>query len=225
MRGNQKHKNYKIKWIPEFAYAIGLLTTDGNLSSDGRHFDFTSKDIQLINTFKKCLGLNVKIGYKTSDHTDKYYPRVQFSNKKLYQYLLSIGLRPNKSKILGKLDIPEIFFFDFLRGHFDGDGCFYSFWDKRWPNSFMFYTNFISASYKHIKWLRVSLKKLLSIKGALGKQRTVWQLKYAKEESLILLPKMYYDINLPCLKRKRCKIEKIIKLSEGRVRELADRHG
>ena len=54
MRGNQKNKNYQIKWNPEFAYVIGLLTTDGNLSKDGRHIAFTSKDIQLVKSFKGC---------------------------------------------------------------------------------------------------------------------------------------------------------------------------
>ena len=70
MRGNQKNKNYQVKWTPEFAYAIGLLTTDGNLSKDGRHITFTSKDIQLVKTFKKYLNLtDVKIGTKTSGTT------------------------------------------------------------------------------------------------------------------------------------------------------------
>lgn len=40
----------KIKWSPEFAYAIGLLVTDGSLSKDGIHIDFTSNDKeQLVN--------------------------------------------------------------------------------------------------------------------------------------------------------------------------------
>jgi len=132
MRGSQKNKNYKIKWFPNFFYAIGLLTTDGNLSKDGRHLGFTSKDIQLAKTFKKCLDLtNVKIGTKTSGSADKRYPRIQFSNIKLYQRLLKIGLTPNKSKTISKLKIPNKYFFDFLRGHFDGDGSCYSYWDPR----------------------------------------------------------------------------------------------
>lgn len=35
--GNQKNKDFVFRWSPEMAYAIGLLTTDGNLSKDGRH--------------------------------------------------------------------------------------------------------------------------------------------------------------------------------------------
>lgn len=54
----------EIVWTPELAYAVGLITTDGSLSSDGRHIDFTSNDKELINTFKKCLNLKNKIRKK-----------------------------------------------------------------------------------------------------------------------------------------------------------------
>jgi len=47
-------------WSPHFAYAIGLLATDGSLSIDGRHIDFTSKDLELVKIFKKYLGLKNK---------------------------------------------------------------------------------------------------------------------------------------------------------------------
>jgi len=213
MRGSQKNKNYKIKWSSDFAYAIGLLTTDGCLSSDGRHFDLTSKDIQLLKTFKKCMDLDIKIGYKSNGRGGKC-SRIQFSNTRLYKWLLTIGLKPNKTKTIGVLDIPNKFFFDFLRGHFDGDGCFYSYWDRRWANSFMYYVNFLSASLKHIKWIRESLARLLDIKGALRFERAVWKLEYAKRESLVLLKRMYPSKDVPCLLRKRRKIEKAISLSE-----------
>lgn len=210
MRGNQKNKNYRIKWTPNFAYAIGLFTTDGNLSKDGRHLDFTSNDIQLVKTFRKCMSLiNVRIGTKTNGFTNKRYFRIQFSNVKLYKYLLKIGLTPNKSKTIKELKIPDKYFFDFLRGHFDGDGCFYSYWDKRWKSSFMFYTVFNSGSRAHIEWLRKEIKRLLGIKGHLNQdgERKGWQLKYAKKESRKLLRKLYYSSKVPLLKRKYLKIK------------------
>ena len=56
----------KIEWSPEFAYAIGLLVTDGSLSKDGRHINFSSKDLDLIETFMACLQLKNKISRKGS---------------------------------------------------------------------------------------------------------------------------------------------------------------
>ena len=222
MRGNQKNKNYKIKWTPDFAYAIGLLTTDGNLSKDGRHIEFTSKDIQLIKIFKECMCLtNVKIGLKTSGFTQKRYPHIQFSNVKLCKWLSTIGLTPNKTKTMGSLKIPDRYFFDFLRGHFDGDGSCYSYLDKRWKNSFMFYITFLSASATHIEWIRESIKNFLGIKGYLGKSGRVWHLRYAKNESKILIKKIYYKKTLPCLGRKREKIKSILKTDRAKIRIIS----
>ena len=79
----------------------------------------------------------------------------------------------------------------------------------------MFYTIFASASPKHITWLRQSIKKLLKINGHVTKSihDSTYQLKYAKAESLKLLPKLYYDEHVVCLPRKRAKIEKALKIS------------
>ena len=210
-------RKQKIKWSIEVAYVVGLLTTDGNLYRDGRHIDMTSKDIQLLNTFKKCLGLKTKIGFKTSGFSNKKYPRIQFGDVVFYRWLLKIGLMPNKTKIIGPLKIPDKYFFDFLRGHFDGDGSCYSYWDNRWDSSFMFYVKFYSASEKHILWLRDKIKKLAKIKGDLSKngETPVYQLKYAKKESKILISKMYYKENLPCLKRKYNKLKRILRIDEN----------
>ena len=207
-------RKVKIKWSPEFAYAIGLITTDGCLSGDGRHIDFTSKDISLLKTFLKCLGIKNKIGRKTSGYSHNKYTRIQFGDVIFYRFLLGIGLTPAKSKILDKVDIPEKYFFDFLRGHFDGDGTFYSYYDPRWKSSFMFYTVFISASLKHLEWLRTRLIKTLKIKGHVthDKQKVAYQLKYAKSESLKILQKMYYNKKSPCLERKYLKIKKALSI-------------
>jgi len=206
----------KIKWSPNFAYAIGLLVTDGSLSKDGRHINFTSKDLELINLFKKCLNLKNKIGKKSRDHQkEKKYFEIQFGDVLFYRFLLDIGLMPNKSKIISTLNIPQKYWWDFLRGHFDGDGTFISYWDPRWRSSFMFYTIFISASKNHIDWLRKMIFNFVEIKGHITKSinQSIYQLKYAKSESLKLLPKLYNNKNVICLSRKRIKIEKALKVN------------
>lgn len=199
-----------IAWSRNLAYAIGLLTTDGNLSSDGRHLTFISKDLDLIKTFKKCLGINNKIKPKTSGYSAKMYHKVQFGNVKLYKWLLTIGLMPNKSKNLKNLDIPDKYFVDFLRGHIDGDGYVRVFQDPVYPNSQRLYTVFYSASLKHLEWLRKQIAHLTNIHGWLEPANRVWRLTYAKKESKLLLPLIYYAKNIPCLKRKRKIIEQFL---------------
>lgn len=202
-----------IKWSSALAYAVGLITTDGNLSPDGRHIIFVSKDKEQIETFKECLGIKNKISRKKSGFTEekKYYV-VQFGDITLYKWLLGIGLTPRKSRTIDKLQVPDRYFFDFLRGHFDGDGSCYSYWDPRWKSSFMFYVTFCSASLTHIEWLRKTLYNFIDIKGHIcrdGRKKT-WQLKYAKRESKIVIKYLYRRRNAPRLMRKYIKTRKIL---------------
>lgn len=210
----------KIKWSPEFAYAIGLLTTDGNLSPDRRHINFTTKDKELAELFRECLGLTNAIGRKARGHEEeKKYYCVQFGDVIFYNFLLGIGLMPRKSKVLSELAISEKYFFHFLRGHFDGDGTFFSYWDPRWRSSFMFYTEFVSASRAHIMWLQGLLFKKLKVKGHITHdgRRICYQLKYAKKESLILFRKMYEEKRTFFLKRKYLKIKKALSIIGKRL--------
>jgi len=206
----------KIKWSPKFAYAIGLLTTDGSLSIDGRHIDFTSKDREQLKNFMRCLGISVKISYKSSGFSGKRYTHVQFGDVNFYEFLLKVGLTPKKSKTISRLNIPKKYFFDFLRGHFDGDGSFYSYFDPRWKSSFMFYLSFVSASPAHISWLRQEIFKLVRINGHITKSiyDSTYQLKYAKAEALKLIKKLYYNKDVICLSRKRLKIKETIRLND-----------
>ena len=213
-RGTKPQGKVAIRWSPHFAYAMGLLATDGNLSPDGRHIDFTSNDMEQLDNFMKCLGIQVKISYKTSGFTHKQSPHVQFGDVNFYKFLITIGLTPAKSKTIGAIKIPKKYFSDFIRGHLDGDGTFYSYWDPRWRSSFMFYTAFVSASKVHIEWLRVKIEELFGARGHITKSinDSVYQLKYAKTDSLKLLSKLYYNKGVVCLSRKREKIGKALRI-------------
>jgi len=74
------------------------------------------------------LKLENKIGSKKNGYTKKrtcHY--VQFGDIVFYKWLLGIGLIPKKTKKMGKLKVPNEYFFDFLRGYFDGDGSCFSY--------------------------------------------------------------------------------------------------
>ncbi|OGZ04447.1 MAG: hypothetical protein A2648_01770 [Candidatus Lloydbacteria bacterium RIFCSPHIGHO2_01_FULL_41_20] len=220
-RGTKPKGKVKIKWSANFAYAIGLLVSDGCLYNDSRHISLVSKDKEMIDNFQKALSINCNVGKKAgSASTDKKYFNLQIGDVLFYKFLVEIGLTSAKSKNIGGIDIPPKYFFSFLRGSFDGDGTFYSYFDSRWKSSFMFYTVFISASKKHIDWLREEIKKRLKIKGHLtgsGKTGTAYQLKYAKKESLKILKNLYYSRSVICLSRKRLKIEKALSIVGERL--------
>lgn len=208
-RGVRPQGKVQIKWSSHFAYAIGLLASDGCLSSSGRHIIFVSKDKEQVTNFLRALNIENLVGLNS---TGAY--RVQFSDVLFYRFLMDIGLMPNKSKVLSKLEIPPKYFFDFLRGVFDGDGSSYSYWDPRWKSSFMYYVSVASASEAFIIWLRHTIWTRLGVSGHVtrAKNKSTYQLKYAKKSSTEILRKMYPKKNILCLSRKRLKIERMLSI-------------
>lgn len=211
-RGPKPKGKVKIKWSPNFAYAIGLLVSDGCLSPNGRSIAFVSKDKEQIENLMRALQIKASVGYTTSGSSSKRTPRIQFGDVLFYRFLLSIGLMSNKSKVIGEIDIPKKYFFDFLRGIFDGDGSTYSYWDKRWRSSFMFYVQFASASPVFVEWLQRKIAHHLAVKGHITHARghlTV-QLKYAKQDGFKVLKEMYKTPHSVRLSRKYLKIQKML---------------
>jgi hypothetical protein len=104
-------------WTRESAYLAGLVLTDGNISKSGREFSITSKDIELLEKAREALG---------SQHPIKEYRkdvfRLAIGHRGIVLDLQRIGIFENKSKSVSMPNVPDNFFFDFLRGYIDGDG-------------------------------------------------------------------------------------------------------
>lgn len=182
--GSPTKHNIKIKWSSNFAYAIGLIASDGNLNKDGRHISFKSAERELIRNFKTVLTLKntISLSARGEEKIKKYF-QVQFSDIQFYRFLNKIGIKSAKSKTICAVDIPDEYFPDFLRGLFDGDGTFYTFWDKRWTNSFCFQISFASASLNFITWLKSELNRLCNVKGFICRGNGVFNLRYVKGDS------------------------------------------
>lgn len=198
-------------WSANMAYLVGLMASDGCLSSDGRHLDMTSVDTEQLTNFLTCLGREVTICKKRNQHKQTAY-RVQFSDVALYDFLFNIGITPNKSKTIGELKVPEKYYADFLRGIFDGDGSVSAFWDKRWRSSYMYYVSYSSASRDFLEYLQVINHKLCKTsKGSLRFSTRVYTLRYAKKDSKLLYKFMYHSKDLVSLSRKKLKMESFLK--------------
>lgn len=195
-RGTHPKGKIKIEWSEDFAYAIGLIASGGCLYNDGRHINLTSKDREQISNFQDSLGINLHVGRKGNGaSSEKKYYLVQIGDVLFFNFLVNIGITPAKSKTLGGIKIPREYFFDFLRGSFDGDGC-----------------TFVSASQPHVIWLRGEIERELGLIGYVtkAKNNSCYQLRYAKRESVILLREMYYSSNVRCLSRKKLKIKRML---------------
>lgn len=193
----------KIEWSANFAYAIGLITTDGNLSINGRSINFTTKDYDLAVTFKTCLNIDNKMSRKgNGSNKIKKYFFVQFGDKNFYEFLVSIGLMPAKSKKLKNLKIPAEYFVDFLRGCIDGDGnirvCRHS--ESKYPQLKL---RLFSASPIFLKWIHDEIKKHIVINGGwMEYYNRAYILNYAKTDARRILKFIYYDGKVARLYRK-----------------------
>ncbi len=204
----------KIGSRSEFYYGIGLLATDGSLSSDGRHIEFTSKDIELVKKFKKAFHLKNKIGKKSRcNESQKKYYRVQFGNIELYRYFIRIGLHPDKSLTLGSLDIPRLFFPDFLRGVIDGDGSI-GFFKHPESQYKQFRIRITSASQDFLEWLNTKLESYLKLKGKIITNSTALDLCFYKENSFKIVNYIYNSDASLCLRRKY-NVAKLIRCEGG----------
>jgi len=188
-------KELKIEG-PNLWYLVGLVTTDGCLLKDGRHIDITSADKRFLARIIASMGLINKIGVKNKGKVNQAY-HIQIANKNLYEFFISIGLLPNKSLKLKRLNIPKEFFNDFLRGVIDGDGCL-----RRWihpsNNHEQWSLRIFSGSKVFIKWLESSIEELTGCRGRVhtdfssNRIHELYTLKYGKLAAAGILRGCYY---------------------------------
>lgn len=182
-------------------YLVGLITSDGCLSSDGRHIDITAKDYEFLSAIKGHFGFTNKIGNKYNSAGDLHY-RFQLANWTLYEFLLSIGLRPRKSLTIKVINIPEDYCCDFLRGLIDGDGGIQR-WTHHTNRQEQWNLRISSGSKSFLAWLKNKIEKSIGVKGRLyPESKTQFRLKYGKMAARIISERCYVGAAF-ALKRKK----------------------
>ena len=211
-RGGREPYKKIYAWNSQIAYVAGVIASDGCLSNNGRHLNVTSTDMEMLENVRKILDLRVKIGTKRNGFGG-FGNFIQFGDVSLYDFLLKAGITPAKSKTILKVDVPDLYYGDFLRGLFDGDGTVYGYWDPRWRSSFMYYVGFISASINFLHWISATNERLVKTSpGKISQMSRASVLRYAKSDSQKLFNLMYKNFNAPCLNRKRAKFVDFLKL-------------
>ena len=176
-------------------YLVGLITSDGCLSSDGRHIDITANDREYLETIKKKANLSCKVGIKNKEKINLSH-RLQISNIDFYEFLLSCGLSPKKSLILKDIKVPREHFPDFCRGVIDGDGNI-----RRWihPSNQgeQWVLRIYSGSKDFVIWLQKSIEQSFGALGRVHKEEHLGKhdtyiLKYGKIAAVKILKTCYY---------------------------------
>lgn len=204
-------------WTADLGWIVGLIATDGNLSRDRWGLALSSKDVDLLDTARRCLGLNNSI---TPYSNGRCY-HIQWRDRVFYDWLLGLGLTPAKSLTLGPLAIPDDYFADFFRGCVDGDGSVLVYSDRYHTvkkEHYVYerlYVSLVSASSRFLDWIRGRVRVLAGVDGDLSERtkegrHSLWRLRYAKAESIRVIRWMYYAPNVPCLARKHAKAERFL---------------
>lgn len=155
------------KWTPSMAWVLGIAASDGCTSifkakNTSYVFSLIMKDKDIIGKVKKALNADQPIfrkEVKTGFGSGQFWG-IQIYSKIIVTDLIKKGIIPRKSKTLNFPAIPKEFFFHFVRGYFDGDGCVYKPSKKKlkkWPgtrNSPIFTSgskNFLIELQKHLR--------------------------------------------------------------------------
>lgn len=203
-------------------YIVGLIATDGSLSKDLRHVVLVSKDEKLLIDVRESLYVKNTIGKKSrgGDRQKKIYSVLQIGDKKFFNYLLSLGLMPNKSLILGAVTVPNAYFIDFLRGVIDGDGNIAN-WTHHTNKNEQWALRITSGSKRFVEWLKNETEQKFSVRGKIygyknmGRQNFIYHIKFGKLAAKVILKKCYYK-NCLALSRKFRQAHKCIE-SENKL--------
>lgn len=191
-------------WSANLAYAIGLLTADGNLNKDRIRVEFISTDKELIDLFCQALRLgDIHVVFTPQQSRSAWY-QVKFSDRAFRAFLEEVGLTSAKSKTLGRLLIPDSVFPDFLRGVLDGDGSWYV--SKSWSGRYQYLrVELCSASLIFIEWVASKIEQLFGLQGHLQKKRATeaYSLLFIGSKALELGGYVFYADDVLALPRKR----------------------
>ena len=177
-------------------YFVGLITSDGCLCRDGSHISLTSKDHSFLEDLRNTLRIRNRIGTKIGGSGSISF-QIQMGNKAFYRFLQEVGLTPDKSLTLGRLNIPIPYFPDFLRGMIDGDGCIFT-WLHSSNRRRQWALQISSASPVFALWLKLSIEAFFGVRGRIhvrrgeGNRHPLYIIKFGKLPAQVILRTCYY---------------------------------
>ena len=189
----------------EKAYFIGLLTADGSVNESGRiTLCLTESDRYLLDEINTQLLQGSGRVYLT--HKEDPRPRVtlSFNGKKLCKDLEKHGIVPRKTYSLQFLskNIPLVFYPDYIRGLYDGDGvCSKSNGSIR--IGYCAHNKSFTEEYQNYLCDVLKMRR-----NKLFNTGSCWQCSWAARADLQKFYNyIYYKQNLICLLRKKTKLE------------------
>lgn len=190
---------------PEKAYYLGLIYADGSIHNSGFTISLKYDDKYILERLAELLGGAHEVKQKESRNTlhGKLYVTqlaiLSVSAKEMREDLISLGVVPRKTY---EREYPRCnkYFFDFLRGYLDGDGCIYT-------NDKEISIILTGSNYNFFRYLNSMIKKTFKTHGVLSSpDRWEKRLRFTRRDEVIsILKTLYQDKNSPRLERKYMK--------------------
>lgn len=157
----------------DYYYFLGTAVTDGCVSHNKGVFTLVSKDAEWLDTIQLLTGGKVSRLKKNRNELKMY-------SGEICNILVADNCVPRKTKILQLPDMPDKYFFDFLRGCIDGDGCliYHIGKKKNKTNGNIYITHrpmmyLCSASLKFLKAVQNKIEDKLGFTGYIIKDGVV----------------------------------------------------
>lgn len=215
--------------IPKKAYWLGFLMADGCIREYKKEcyqlcFELAIRDRNIIEKFAKDINFNGKIYYTKSK------ARLIFANYNFCQKLMYYGIVPNKTGKESFSNIPQIYYRDFIRGYFDGDGSimFYDKNNKSSENRIRARFHVVCANKIFLETIKNILEDIANIafsSKALHKKyvnSNVFELETSSIKRIIKIYNSLYYTNCICMERKYNKFQLLVNhcLNSKRLKDI-----
>lgn len=216
------NKDYwEIIDTPTKAYFLGYIFADGwiLMKDNPREYEFgmqlQEQDKYILDILNNELGgkhivqfipkrINV-IGKQIVHSGNSYVLRVYC--KKLVCDLYKLGIDTNKSQKPTYPIVDRKYFFDFLRGYIDGDGCYVQ------NNKKGVYMQLVCAKEEPLKYIQKILNEYNIKTNIRFDNNRIFSLSCTNNDSMKkLINLMYYSNDVICLTRK---LDKVVSLIDG----------
>lgn len=194
------------------AYVLGFFAADGNLicTKRGTHFmSICSLDRDILQAILHSMSSEHRLSKRSVTSGSVY--RFQIGSKILYGDLIALGFEQQKANRMHMPAIPDKYFWDFVRGYFDGDGNVWTGYvnKKRKSSSRVLQLAFTSGSRGFLS----TLQSELTLRGITGGSlytsvtRNFSRLQYSTVNALKMNEFMYNGQPKLYLKRKKLRFD------------------
>ena len=185
---NTRNKAYWLGFIYADGYIIKSKKGQGELG-----IELNKEDSYILDMFNKELGNVHNVEFKHSKKNFNGYTYetnsciIRIYSKEIVDDLFNLNILQNKTN---KIEYPicDEYFFDFLRGFMDGDGCIYLNKNKKSLN-----VHFTNSNPQFLEYLKKEIKTRIDIEGSIYKEKEKkYRLYYFRKDDVkILLDKIY----------------------------------